>query len=93
MAENEARKSGRPKADQTLPLILAQALPKVTREFSIEAPTAQLIEEYATWASASGGISRDEARVLLIGRSIDAFVRKDRLFNQFIQSQKRKETK
>lgn len=93
MAETEPKKSGRPKADQTLPLIFAQAVPKVTREFSLEAPTAQLIEEYASWAAETGGISKDEARVLLVGRSIDAFVRKDRLFNQFNQDHKRKDLK
>ena len=91
MAETESRKTGRPKAEQTLPLIFAQNLPKVVREFVLEAPVAQLIEDYASWAADSGGISRDEARVLLIGRSIDAFVRKDRLYSQFLQDRKRKD--
>ena len=92
MAECETKKIGRPKAEQTLPLIFAQN-PKVVREFTLEAPVAQLIEDYASWAADTGGISRDQARVLLIGHSIDAFVRKDRLYNQFLQDQKRMETK
>lgn len=91
MEETEPKKSGRPKADQTRPLIFARALPKVTRELSMEASTALLIEDYASWAAETGGITKDEACVLLIDRSIDAFVRKDRLFNQFIQNRKRKE--
>ena len=93
MAESESRKIGRPKTEQTLPLIFAQNRPKVVREFTLESPIAQLIEDYASWAAESGGISRDEARVLLIGRSIDAFVRKDRLYNQFLHDQKGMETK
>ena len=92
MAECEPKKIGRPKAEQTLPLIFAQS-PKVVREFTLEAPVAQQIEDYASWAADTGGISRDQARVLLIGHSIDAFVRKDRLYNQFLQDQKRMETK
>jgi hypothetical protein len=93
MAESESPKIGRPRAEQTLPLIFAQNRPKVVREFSLEAPVAQLIEDYAEWASETGGISKDEAKVLLIGRSIDAFVRKDRLYSQFLQDRKRKEIK
>jgi len=93
VAECETKKVGRPKAEQTLPLIFAQNLPKVVREFTLEAPVAQLIEDYASWAAETGGISRDEARVLLLGRSIDAFVRKDRLYNQFLHDQKGMETK
>ena len=93
MVEPEPKKTGRPKAEQTLPLIFAQNLPKVVREFVLEAPVAQLIEDYASWAAETGGISRDEARVLLIGRSIDAFVKKDRLYSHFIQDLKRKDAK
>ena len=93
VAECETKKVGRPKAAQTLPLIFAQNRPKVVREFTLEAPVAQLIEDYASWAAETGGISRDEARVLLLGRSIDAFVRKDRLYNQFLHDQKGMETK
>lgn len=91
MEDTESKKLGRPKADQTRPLIFAQALPKVTKTLALEAPTAHLIEDYASWAAETGGISKDEASVLLIGRSIDAFVRKDRLFSQFIQNRKRKD--
>ena len=93
MAECEPKKIGRPKAEQTLPLILAQTRQKVVREFTLEPPVAQLIEDYSSWAAETGSVSRDEARVLLIGHSIDAFVRKDRLYSQFLQDQKRKETK
>jgi hypothetical protein len=93
MAENESQKGGRPRAEQILPLILVQNHPKVVRELTLEAPIAQLIDDYAEWAAATGGVSRDEAKVLLIGRSIDAFVRKDRLYSQFLQDQKRKETR
>jgi len=93
MAECETKKIGRPKAEQTLPLILAQNRQKVVREFTLEAPVAQMIEDYVSWAADTGGISKDQARVLLIGHSIDAFVRKDRLYNQFLQDQKRMETK
>jgi hypothetical protein len=93
VAECETKKVGRPKAAQTLPLIFAQNRPKVVRELTLEAPVAQLIEDYASWAADTGGISRDEARVLLLGRSIDDFVRKDRLYNQFLHDQKGMETK
>ena len=93
VAECETKKVGRPKAAQTLPLIFAQNRPKVVREFTLEAPIAQLIEDYASWAAETGGISREEARVLLLGRSIDAFVRKDRLYNHFLHDQKGMETK
>ena len=88
MAEFEPKKVGRPRAEQTLPLILAQNRPKVVREYTLEAGTAQLIEDYVSWAAESGGISGDEARMLLIGRSVDAFIRKDVLFKNHIQAQK-----
>jgi hypothetical protein len=35
-----------------------------------------------------GRISSDEARMLLIGRAVDSFIRKDVLFKQHIQDQK-----
>jgi hypothetical protein len=92
VAETEPKKIGRPKAGQTLPLILAQSRPKVIREFTMEAHTAQMIDDYAGWAADTGGISREEAKALLIGRSIDAFVRKDHLFTQFLQDHKGRKT-
>ena len=92
MTETEPKKIGRPKAEQTLPLILAQSRPKVIREFTVEAQTAQMIEDYAEWAARTGSISREEAKVLLIGRSIDAFVRKDHLFTQFLQDHKERKS-
>jgi len=88
MAESETKKPGRPKAEQTLPLIFSQTRAKVVREFTLEASTAQLVEDYASWAAETAGISKDDARVLLIGRSIDAFVKKDRLYSGFLQDQK-----
>ena len=88
MAESEPKKVGRPRVEQTLPLILAQNRPKVVREYTLEAPVAQLIEDYASWAAGTGGISSDEARMLLIGRSVDAFIRKDVLYRRHIQDQK-----
>jgi hypothetical protein len=88
VAEFEPKKVGRPRADQTLPLILAQNRPKVVREYTLEAPIAQLIEDYVSWAAGTGGISSDEARMLLIGRAVDAFIRKDVLFKTHIQDQK-----
>jgi hypothetical protein len=88
MAEDATKKLGRPRSEQTLPLILAQQTSKVLREFPVEAPTAQLIEDYAAWAAEAGSISREEAKMLLIGRSVDAFTRKDQLFRQFIHDQK-----
>ena len=88
MAEFATKKLGRSRAEQTLPLILAQNRPKVVREFTLEAPTAQLVEDYVSWAAEAGGISNDEARMLLIGRAVDAFIRKDVLFKQHFQTQK-----
>ena len=88
MAECEPKKGGRSKGEQTVPLIFAQNHPKVVREYTLEASTAQLIEDYASWAAESGGISGDEARMLLIGRSVDAFIRKDVLYRNHIQDQK-----
>lgn len=88
MAESEPKKVGRPRAEQTLPLILAQNRPKVVCEFTLEAPTAQLIEDYAYWAAETAGISSDVARMLLINRSVDAFIRKDVLYRHHIQDQK-----
>jgi hypothetical protein len=88
VAESEPKKVGRPRAEQTLPLILAQNRPKVVREFTLEAQIAQLIEDYASWAAETAGISSDEARMLLISRSVDAFIRKDVLYRHHIQDQK-----
>jgi len=88
VVESEPKKPGRPRAEQTLPLILAQNRPKVVREFTLEAPIAQLIEDYASWAAEASGISSDEARMLLIGRSVDVFTRKDVLYRQHIQDHK-----
>ena len=88
MAECETKKIGRPKAEQTLPLILAQNRPKVVREFTLEAQIAQLIEDYASWAAETAGIPSEEARMLLIGRSVDAFIRKDVLYRHHLQDQK-----
>ena len=88
MAEEGKKNLGRPRLEQTLPLILSQTRSKVLREYPVEAPIAQLIEDYAAWASEAGGVSREEAKLLLIGRSVDAFTRKDALFRQFIQRQK-----
>jgi len=88
MAVSEPRKPGRPRAEQTLPLILARNRPKVVREYTLEAPVAQQIEDYASWAAEAGGLPQDEARMLLIGRSVDAFIRKDLLYRNHIQAQK-----
>jgi predicted YcjX-like family ATPase len=88
VAEFEPKKVGRPRAEQTLPLILAQNRPKVVREFTLDAQISQLIEDYTSWAAETGGISSDEARMLLIGRSVDAFIRKDVLFRHHLQDQK-----
>jgi len=88
VAESEAKKPGRPKAEQTLPLILAQHRPKVVREYTLEAPVAQMIEDYASWAADAAGLSCDEARMLLIGRAVDAFIRKDGLYRRHIQTHK-----
>jgi hypothetical protein len=88
VAECEPKKGGRSKGKQTVPLIFAQNRPKVVREYTLEASTAQLIEDYASWAAESSGISSDEARMLLIGRSVDAFIRKDVLYRNHIQDQK-----
>lgn len=88
MAESETKKLGRPKAEQTLPLIFSQTRTKVVREFTLETSTAQQIEYYVSWAAETGGISKDEARLLLIGRSIEAFVKKDRLYSGYLQDQK-----
>ena len=88
MAEFEPKKVGRPRSEQTLPLILAQNRPKVVREFTLEASVSQLIEDYTSWAAETAGISSEEARMLLIGRSVDAFIRKDVLFRHHIQDQK-----
>ena len=93
MTECATKKIGRPRAEHTLPLIFAQDRPRVLREFTLEAHTSQLLEDYAEWAAATGGISMEEARVLLIGRSVDAFVKRDHLFIHFFQDQKRKEAK
>ena len=51
MAVSEPRKPGRPRVEQTLPLILARNRPKVVREYTLEAPVAQQIEDYASWAA------------------------------------------
>ena len=89
MAEEGQKKIGRPRSEQTLPLILSQCRTKVLREYPVEAPTAQMIEDYSGWAAEASGITREEARMLLIGRSVDAFVKKDILFKKFVDDQKR----
>lgn len=88
MVESEPKKIGRPKSEQTVPLIFTLKHPRVTRAFTLDASVAQLIEDYASWAAGSGGTSIEEARLLLIGRAVDAFIRKDALFRNHLQTQK-----
>lgn len=75
-------KGGRkPRAPQTLPLILSQARNRVTKEVPMDGETYNLIESYGAWAANKGGLTKDEAIVLLLEKAVSSFIKKDTLFN------------
>lgn len=82
----EGEKKGGPgrkkKGPQTMPLILSETRNRVSRELPMDGETATLIDSYSAWASKKGGISKDEAIILLLGKAISAFIKRDVLFLQ-----------
>lgn len=72
----------RPKVPQTMPLILSATRVRVSKELPMDGETAALVDSYSSWASKVGGITKDEAIMLLLGKAIPAFTKKDNLFQQ-----------
>lgn len=82
-AKAGAGKPGRkPKAPQTMPLILSETRNRVSKELAIDSETAALIDSYSSWAAKKGGISKDEATMLLLAKALPAFVKRDTLYQQ-----------
>lgn len=84
--KGEGERKGGPgrkkKGPQTMPLILSETRNRVSRELPMDGETATLIDSYTSWASKKGGISKDEATILLLGKAVPAFIKRDSLFQQ-----------
>lgn len=80
-AKEGGKKPGRkPKAPQTMPLILSETRNRVSKELALDSKTAALIDMYSSWAAKKGWISKDEATMLLLAKAVPAFVKLDALF-------------
>ena len=75
-------KQGRPKKEQTKPLIFERIRSKVSRALSMSAKTSEDLDRYVTWAAAEVGAEEDEALTLTIDQAIAQFLQRDKLFQE-----------
>ena len=78
-------RTGRPKKEQTKPLIFERIRSKVSREVSMSAKTAEDLAKYVAWAAAEVGAEEDEALTLTIDQALAQFFQRDRLFQESLE--------
>ncbi len=73
-------KVGRPKKEQTKPLIFEHARSRVTRQVSMSAKTADDLARYVTWAAGAADADEQDAMTLTMDQALGQFFQRDKLF-------------
>jgi hypothetical protein len=73
-------KVGRPKKEQTKPLIFEHARSRVTRQVSMSAKTADDLSRYVAWAAGAAGADEQDAMTLTMDQALGQFFQRDKLF-------------
>jgi len=77
-------KVGRPKKEQTKPLIFEHARSRVTRQVSMSAKTADDLSRYVTWAAAAADADEQDAMTLTLDHALGQFFQRDKLFKEVV---------
>jgi hypothetical protein len=78
--------NGRPKKQQSRPLILERLRSKVSRQVNMSAATADKLEKYVNWACDAEGADKAEAQILTLDQALGDFFRRDKLFIDHLES-------
>jgi hypothetical protein len=73
-------KIGRPKKEQTKPLIFERIRSRVTRPVSMSAKTGEDLDRYVAWAAGQVGAKEEEALALTMDQALGQFFQRDKLF-------------
>ena len=76
---------GRPKNDQTRPLIFQRARTRVVREIPISAKVAATLDRYVEWAALQVNADKEETLTVTIEQALELLFKKDRLFRESIE--------
>jgi hypothetical protein len=74
----------RPNTDQDRPLIFQRARTRVSREISISAKAAEMLDRYVEWAALQVDADKEETMTLTIEQALELLFKKDRLFQESI---------
>jgi hypothetical protein len=80
----EETKIGRPKKEQTKPLIFEHARSRVTRQVSMSAKTADDLGRYVAWAAAAADADEQDAMTLTMDQALGQFFQRDKLFKEVV---------
>ncbi len=75
-------KVGRPKKEQTKPLIFEHARSRVTRPVTRSAKTAADLSRYIAWAAATANADEQDAMTLTMDQALGQFFQRDKLFKE-----------
>jgi len=75
-------KVGRPKKEQTKPLIFEHARSRVTRPVSMSAKTAEDLSRYIAWAATTADADEQDAMTLTMDQALGQFFQRDKLFQE-----------
>lgn len=75
-------KIGRPKKEQTRPLIFEHARSRVTRQVTMSAKTADDLGRYVAWAAAAADADEQDAMTLTMDQALGQFLQRDKLFKE-----------
>jgi hypothetical protein len=78
-------KLGRPKKEQTKPLIFEHARSRVIRQVSMSAKTADDLGRYVAWAAAAAGADEQDAMTLTMDQALGQFFQRDKLFKEVVE--------
>lgn len=78
-------KKGRPKQEQTKPIIFERFRSRVTRPLSMSAKTAADLDRYIEWACAEVGAEASEALTLVLDQALAQLFQRDKLFQEALK--------
>ncbi len=78
-------KKGRPKQEQTKPLIFERFRSRLTRPLSMSAKTAADLDRFIERASSEVGADADEALTLVLDQALSQLFQRDKLFQQALK--------
>jgi len=80
------RKLGRPKKEQSRPLIFQRVRSRVSRQVTMSANTAETLNQYLEWAISEVDADKDEAMTLTMDQALQQFFARDWLFQKSLES-------